>query len=69
MAHHVYKKMEMVGTSGIGSDDAIQNALNRAAKTVRNLRWFEVVELRGAIDGAKVGEWQVTLNIGFTLEE
>jgi dodecin len=68
MSDHVYKKIEMVGSSPSGFEDAITNALARAEKTVRNMRWFEVTETRGYIENGKVGHWQVTLKIGFTLE-
>ena len=69
MPDHVYKKIEIVGSSPNGFEEAIQNALARAEKTLRNMRWFEVIEARGTIDEGKVGEWQVTLKVGFTLEE
>jgi flavin-binding protein dodecin len=69
MVDHVYKKIEIVGSSPNGFEEAVQNALARAKKTVRNMRWFEVTETRGYIDEGKVLEWQVTLKIGFTLEE
>ena len=69
MSDNVYKKIEIVGTSSTGVDDAIQNAVNRAAQTVRRMRWFEVDEIRGAILEGKVGQWQVTVKIGFTLED
>ena len=69
MPDHVYKKLEIVGSSPNGFEEAVQNALARAQKTVRNMRWFEVTETRGYIDEGKVGDWQVTLKIGFTLEE
>jgi dodecin len=69
MPDHVYKKIEIVGSSPNGLEEAVQNALARAEKTVRNMRWFEVTETRGMIEEGKVGEWQVTLKIGFTLEE
>jgi dodecin len=70
MPDHVYKKIEIVGSSSNAFEEAVQNALARAKKTVRNMRWFEVTETRGYIDDhGKVGEWQVTLKIGFTLEE
>ena len=68
MSDHVYKKIEVVGSSPNGFEDAITNALTRAEKTVRNMRWFEVTETRGYIENGKVGHWQVTLKIGFTLE-
>ena len=69
MVDHVYKKIEIVGSSPNGFEEAVQNALARAQKTVRNMRWFEVTETRGYIDEGKVLEWQVTLKIGFTLDE
>jgi flavin-binding protein dodecin len=69
MPDHVYKKIEIVGSSPKGPEEAIQNALARAEKTVRNMRWFEVTETRGTIEEGKVDEWQVTLKIGFTLDE
>lgn len=69
MSDHIYKKIELVGSSSKSIDDAIQNAIARAAKTVRNMRWFEVVETRGQIDKGKIAHWQVTVKIGFTLDE
>ena len=69
MAEHVYKKIEIVGSSPNGMEEAVHNALSRASKTIRNMRWFEVAETRGFIEEGKVGEWQVTLKIGFTLDE
>ena len=69
MSDHVYKKIEVVGSSPSGFEEAIKNALARAEKTVRNVRWFEVTETRGDVENGKVGHWQVTLKIGFTLEE
>lgn len=69
MAEHVYKKIEIVGSSPKGFEGAVQNALARARKTIRNMRWFEVAETRGYIEDGKIGHWQVTLKIGFTLEE
>jgi dodecin len=69
MSDHVYKKIEVVGSSPNGFEEAVKNALARAEKSVRNMRWFEVTETRGEIENGKVGHWQVTLKIGFTLEE
>ena len=69
MAGHVYKKIELVGSSSNSMQEAIENAVARAAKTVRNLRWFEVVETRGQIEGDQVAHWQVTVKIGFTLDD
>jgi flavin-binding protein dodecin len=68
VADHIYKKIELTGSSTVSSDDAIKNAIAEAAKTVKNMRWFEVVEVRGHIDHGAVAYWQVTLKIGFTLE-
>jgi dodecin len=68
MSDHVYKKIEIVGSSPNGFEEAVRNALSRATKTVRNMRWFEVSETRGYIEDGKIAHWQVTLKIGFTLE-
>ena len=68
MTDKVYKLLELVGTSTKSSDDAIQNAIDRAAQTVRNLDWFEVIESRGKINNGKIASYQVTLKIGFRLE-
>ena len=68
MANHVYKTIELVGSSTKGMEDAVQNAIAKAAETVRNLRWFQVTETRGHIDGGRVAHWQITLKVGFTLE-
>ncbi len=69
MPDHVYKTIELVGSSARGVEDAVQKAVGKAAETVRNLRWFEVLDTRGHIEKGKVAHWQVTLKIGFTLEE
>jgi hypothetical protein len=69
MSDHVYKLLELTGTSTAGVDDAIRNAIARAGKTVHNLRWFEVVEVLGGIDAGKVSSWQVTIKVGFTLDD
>lgn len=68
MAEHVYKTIELVGSSTTSIEQAVQNAVAKAAETVRNLRWFEVRETRGDIADGRVAHWQVTLKIGFTLE-
>ena len=65
----VYKIIELTGTSQTTIEDAVNCALQKAEKTVRNMRWFEVVETRGSIDGGQVGYWQVTLKVGFALED
>lgn len=69
MSNHVFKLIEITGTSSIGIDDAVQSAIARASQTVRKMQWFEVVEIRGRIDENSVSQWQVTLKIGFSLEE
>ena len=69
MSDHIYKKVEIVGSSTVGTDDAIQNALDRASKSIRNMDWFEVTEQRGHIVDGKVAHWQVTLKIGFRLDD
>lgn len=68
MANHVYKKIELVGTSEVSIEDAINTAVERSSKTIRNLRWFEVTQVRGDIHDGKVSYFQVTLNVGFTLD-
>jgi dodecin len=69
MSDHVYKTIELVGSSSRGMEDAVQRAVAKAAETVRNLRWFEVLDTRGHVEEGRVAHWQVTLKIGFTLEE
>ena len=68
MSDHIYKKVEIVGSSPESIEKAIENAMARASKSIRNMRWFEVVETRGHIDDGKVAHYQVTLKIGFTLD-
>lgn len=65
---HIYKTIELVGSSGTGIEEAVRNAIAKASKTVRNLRWFEVVSTRGYVEGDHVAHWQVTIKVGFTLE-
>lgn len=69
MADHVYKIIELAGSSPHSTDDAIRNAVARANQTLDNLRWFEVVETRGHIENGRVADWQVTVKIGFTLKD
>jgi flavin-binding protein dodecin len=69
MPDHVYKKLELTGSSTKSSDDAIRNAIAKAGKTMRNMHWFEVVDTRGHVEGRKVAHWQVTIKVGFTLED
>jgi flavin-binding protein dodecin len=69
VSNHVYKTIELVGSSAVGPDDAIRNAVARASATVRNLRWFQVTETRGHIEDGQIAHWQVTIKVGFTLDE
>lgn len=69
MSDHVYKIIELTGSSKTSIEDAVNNAVEKASVTVRNMRWFQVTETRGHIDNGKVAHWQVTLKIGFTLED
>jgi flavin-binding protein dodecin len=69
MSDHVYKTTELVGSSATSIEHAIENAVARAGKTIRNMRWLEVKEMRGHIEDGKVAHWQVGIKIGFTLED
>ena len=69
MSEHVYKKIELVGTSPDGIQEAVANALRRAKHSVRNMRWLEVGEIRGHIEDGEVAHWQVTATVGFDVEE
>ncbi len=68
MTDHVYKLLELTGSSTTSIEDAVANAIARAAKTMRNMHWFQVVETRGQIADGRVSRWQVTLKVGFTLD-
>ena len=68
MPNHTYSISEIVGTSTEGVDDAVRNGLAEAAKTLRNLDWFEVKEIRGHLENGTVADWQVTIKLGFRLE-
>lgn len=69
MSDHVYKTVELVGSSSESMEAAVENAVRRAGQTLRNLRWFEVLETRGHIDDQQIAHWQVRVRIGFTLDE
>lgn len=69
MSHHVYKKVELVGSSPSSIEEAVSAALARAGETIRNMRWFEVTETRGQVVDGKVAHWQVTIKVGFTVED
>lgn len=68
MGDHIYKYLELTGSSSVSIDDAVSKAVARASETVRNIRWFVITETRGQVDAGKVAHWQVTLKLGFTLE-
>jgi len=68
MSEHIYKVLELVGSSTSSIEDAIQTALTRADETLRNIRWFQVIETRGSVAEGKVTHYQVTVKVGFTLE-
>lgn len=68
MSDHVYKVIELVGSSSTSTDEAIRNAIETAARTMRHIGWFEVVQTRGHVAEGKVAHFQVTLKVGFTLE-
>ncbi len=68
MTEHVYKKIELTGSSSDGLQQAIENAIAKASQTIKHMRWFEVVETRGHIEDGKVAHWQVTVKVGFTIE-
>ena len=69
MKDHVYKLIELTGTSTTSIEDAVGRAIERAHKTIKNLSWFQVVETRGSIINGKVDRWQVTVKVGFTVED
>lgn len=69
MKDHVYKLIELTGTSTTSIEDAVNKALKRAHKTIKNLSWFQVTETRGSIDKGKVQHWQVTIKVGFAVED
>ena len=69
MSDHVYKMVELVGSSETSIEDAIQTAIKRASQTLRNLHWFEVVQTRGHIEKGEVRHYQVVLKVGLTLED
>jgi dodecin len=68
MSEHIYKKLELTGSSKKGVEDAVSNAIGRASKSIRNMRWFEVTETRGHIEDGQIAHWQVTVKVGFTLD-
>jgi flavin-binding protein dodecin len=69
MSNHVYKMLELTGSSSTSIEDAVSNAIAKASKTMRNMHWFQITDTRGQIVDGKVEWWQVTVKIGFTLED
>ena len=69
MSEHVYKSVELTDSSRTSSDDAVRRAIERASDTVRNIRWFQVQDVRGHVEDGKIAHWQVTLKVGFSLDE
>ena len=68
MSDHVYKTIEITGSSPEGIEEAIRNAVAKASQSLHNLRWFQVIDTRGEIEGSAVAHWQVTMKVGFTLD-
>jgi len=69
MSEHVYKSIEITGSSTVGLEDAITKAVAKASKSLHNLRWFQIGEVRGNIEGSRIAYWQVTMKVGFTLDD
>jgi len=69
MSNHTYKSIELTGSSSSSSDDAVRNAIAKAEQTLHNLRWFQVLDTRGHIESGKVAHWQVTIKVGFSLDD
>jgi flavin-binding protein dodecin len=69
MIDHVYKSLELTGSSSKSSDDAVRTAISRASKSVRNIKWFQVTDVRGHVAEGNVAHWQVTIKVGFTLDD
>ena len=69
MPDHIYKSIELTGTSKESVEDAVNNAIAKAAKSVHNLKWFEVTDIRGNIENNIVAHWQITMKVSFTLDE
>lgn len=68
MSDHIYKQVELTGSSPNGIEEAVSNALAKAHETVRNIQWFNIIETRGKVEEGKVAHWQVTIKVGFTLD-
>ena len=68
MSNHVYKSLELTGSSSTSIEDAVGNAIGKASKTIHNLRWFEVTNIRGEVENNAIAYWQITMKVGFTLD-
>ena len=68
MSNHVYKSLELTGSSSTNIEDAVGNAIGKASKTIHNLRWFEVTNIRGEVENNAIAYWQITMKVGFTLD-
>jgi len=68
MSNHVYKTLELTGSSPTSIEHAVETAIAKASETIRNIHWFSITETRGHVEDGKIAHWQVTLKIGFTLE-
>ena len=68
MSEHVYKAPELTGSSPTSSDDAVRVALAKASESIRDIRWFEVLDTRGHVKDGRIAHWQVTVKVGFTIE-
>ena len=68
MSNHVYKSLELTGSSSTNIEDAVGNAIGKASKTIHNLRWFEVTNIRGEVENNAIAHWQITMKVGFTLD-
>jgi hypothetical protein len=69
MNGNIYKQINLTGTSSKSIEDAVDRAIQKASNTVRQMRWFSIEEVRGTVDGSSVDEWQVSIKVGFTLED
>lgn len=69
MSDHVYKVVELVGSSATGIEDAVQTAIARASRTLKHIRWFEIVNTRGHVEDGRIAHYQVTIRVGFTIED
>ena len=67
MSDHIYKHIQLTGSSSVSSDDAVRATIERASKTVRDMHWFRVIDTRSHIENGAIGHWQVTIDVGFTL--